>query len=82
VTVTFDTDTQSLDDMLRVIESLYDVRLTVERRQGRGGRKVLPGGPKTSDVRAWALSRGYLVSDRGRIPQSIIDSYVASTKQA
>lgn len=34
----------------------------------------------TNKVRAWALSKGYEVSDRGRLPASLIDKYLASIR--
>ena len=36
---------------------------------------------RSVDIRAWAKARGLLVSDRGRIPASIVDQYQAATKR-
>ncbi|HEU5417877.1 MAG TPA: Lsr2 family protein [Streptosporangiaceae bacterium] len=44
------------------------------RRKSRSG----PGRERSSDIRAWARQRGDKVSDRGRIPASIISDYEAA----
>ncbi len=48
-----------------------------------GGRKqsaidLGPAGPSTKDVRAWALAQGMEVSLRGRVPESIVQQYLAA----
>lgn len=35
-------------------------------------------GPSTNDVRAWARENGYVVSDRGRIPATVMAAYEAA----
>jgi Lsr2 len=52
------------------------------RRAGRGQRR-----PRTSssrqrsdDIRAWAKEKGIAVSDRGRIPASVVEQYEAATR--
>ena len=37
-----------------------------------------PGRERSSEIRAWAKQRGHKVSERGRIPASIIAEYEAS----
>jgi hypothetical protein len=44
------------------------------RRRGRSA----PGRERSSEIRSWAKQRGYKVSERGRIPASIITEYEAS----
>jgi hypothetical protein len=44
------------------------------RRKARTG----PGRERSSEIRAWARQRGHKVSERGRIPASIISEYEAS----
>ena len=34
------------------------------------------GGPAPSDVRAWARKRGIAVSDKGRVPAEVLQSYL------
>ena len=41
------------------------------RRRARSG----PGRERSSEIRAWAKQRGHKVSERGRIPASIIAEY-------
>lgn len=33
---------------------------------------------RTADIRAWAMSNGYEIGDRGRIPSTIVDAYDAA----
>jgi len=54
------------------------------RKAGRGPRRR-PGRSASSrersgDIRAWAKDRGIAVSDRGRIPASVVEQYEAATK--
>ena len=54
------------------------------RKAGRGPRRR-PGRTASSrersgDIRAWAKERGIAVSDRGRIPASVVEQYHAATK--
>jgi Lsr2 len=44
------------------------------RRKARTG----PGRERSSEIRAWARDRGHKVSERGRIPASIIREYEAA----
>jgi hypothetical protein len=52
------------------------------RRVSGGGRRrkvrTGPGRERSSEIRAWARQRGHKVSERGRIPASIIQEYEAS----
>ncbi|MBT2520904.1 Lsr2 family protein [Arthrobacter sp. ISL-28] len=57
-------------------------RFTANARR-TGGRKrsadLGPAGPSTKDVRAWALAQGMDVNLRGRVPESIVQQYLAAT---
>lgn len=44
------------------------------RRRARTG----PGRERSAEIRAWARQRGHKVSERGRIPATIIAEYEAS----
>jgi hypothetical protein len=46
------------------------------RRRGRA--RSGPGRERSSEIRAWARQRGHKVSERGRIPASIIQEYEAA----
>ena len=53
------------------------------RPAGRGRRR--PGGAgsrreRGGDIRAWAKGQGITVSDRGRIPASVVEQYEAVSK--
>jgi hypothetical protein len=52
------------------------------RRVSAGGRRrkarTGPGRERSSEIRAWARQRGHKVSERGRIPASIIAEYEAA----
>lgn len=97
--------TEPLEDVIRLIEAVYDVTLSVAPAtrpakttrdttpQPRGGRRAASG--KTSrarsngqgrpatqrakisnqELRSWARANGYTVSDRGRIPTSVVTAY-------
>jgi nucleoid-associated protein Lsr2 len=56
------------------------------RKAGRGQRRR-PGRTPSSrdrsgDIRAWAKDQGIPVSERGRIPASIVEQYEAATARA
>ncbi|WP_110208423.1 histone-like nucleoid-structuring protein Lsr2 [Nocardioides daejeonensis] len=46
------------------------------RRAGR--RAATSSGPSAADVRDWARSNGYEVSDRGRVPAEVREAYNAA----
>jgi hypothetical protein len=53
------------------------------RKAGRGTRRR-PARPssareRSSDIRAWAKAEGITISDRGRIPASVVAQYEAAT---
>jgi Lsr2 len=52
------------------------------RRAGRGQRRLRTSSSRqrSGDVRAWAKAQGIAVSDRGRIPASIVEQYEAATR--
>ena len=54
------------------------------RKAGRGQRRrpgrTAPRRERSGDIRAWAKGQGIAVSDRGRIPASVVEQYEAATK--
>lgn len=53
------------------------------RRSSRGPRRR-PARPssareRSGDIRAWAKAEGIAISDRGRIPASVVEQYEAAT---
>lgn len=54
-------------------------KLTAARRGGAGARKSSSGsGVDTKAVREWAKANGHEVSERGRVPASVIAAYEAA----
>jgi nucleoid-associated protein Lsr2 len=51
------------------------------RKAGRGPRRrtgrSAASRERSGDIRAWAKTHGITVSDRGRIPASVVDQYEA-----
>ncbi len=54
------------------------------RKAGRGPRRRPGRGASSRErsggIRAWAKDQGIAVSDRGRIPASVVEQYQAATK--
>jgi Lsr2 len=55
------------------------------RKAGRGQRsrpvRSSSGRQRSGGIRAWAKDQGIAVSERGRIPASVIEQYQAATRQ-
>jgi hypothetical protein len=55
------------------------------RKAGRGPRsrsgRSASDRKRSGDIRAWAKNQGIAVSDRGRIPASVIEQYQAAAKR-
>ena len=45
------------------------------RRASGGARRGRTGGNGTAAIRDWAKSKGYKISDRGRVPANIVEEY-------
>ena len=54
------------------------------RKAGRGQRRrpgrAAASRDRSGGIRAWAKGQGIAVSDRGRIPASVVEQYEAATK--
>ena len=48
------------------------------RAQPRRGGKAATGRQRSSDIRAWAKEHGLAVSERGRIPATVLEQYRAA----
>jgi hypothetical protein len=44
-------------------------------RRSTGGPRRRAGGNGTAAIRDWAKSKGYKISDRGRVPANIVEEY-------
>jgi nucleoid-associated protein Lsr2 len=49
------------------------------RAAARRGTRTAAGRQRSSDIRAWAVKQGITVSERGRIPASVVEQYQAAT---
>lgn len=52
------------------------------RGQRRRPRRTASSRERSGIIRAWAKSQGIAVSDRGRIPASVVEQYEAATKES
>jgi hypothetical protein len=48
------------------------------RAQGRRGGRAAASRQRSGDIRAWAKEHGLAVSERGRIPASVLEQYQAT----
>lgn len=53
-------------------------RSGTSRRRGGTGGSAASGRKDTGAIRAWARENGHEVSERGRVPSSVIEAYDAS----
>ena len=55
------------------------------RKAGRGPRRrpgrTVSSRDRSGGIRAWAKDRGIAVSERGRIPASVVEQYEAATRR-
>jgi hypothetical protein len=61
------------------LEKYIQAGRKVTGRRSVRGRRATGGAPNSAEVRAWARSQGIKVSDRGRIPASVIASFKEAT---
>jgi len=56
------------------------------RKTGRGQRRragrTASSRERSGNIRAWAKEQGIAVSDRGRIPASVVEQYEVATKRS
>ncbi|GGD82874.1 histone-like nucleoid-structuring protein Lsr2 [Microbacterium murale] len=53
-------------------------RASASASRAGSSRKRAAGSPETAAIREWANENGYTVSERGRIPGTIVDAYRAA----
>ena len=51
----------------------------IGRPVARRGTRTAASRQRSSDIRAWALEQGITVSERGRIPASVVEQYEEAT---
>ena len=59
-------------------ESIADDRISERLRSLVPAPTLPPAAATSSQIRAWALSRGFTVSDRGRIKAEIVEAYASA----
>lgn len=83
VTFAFDGTSYSIDLSARNRKKLEDaLALFIEHgtRDGKSSKRTPKGSPtwNREELKAWAKENGHKVSDRGRVPQAIVDAYLAT----
>lgn len=53
-------------------------RVTTSRRGGAGRKSASTSGVDTKAVREWARNNGHEVSERGRVPATLVQAYEAA----
>lgn len=66
---------QLRDSLAKYVEAGRKVSAT--RRAGRAAARS-GAGPSPSEVREWAKNNGYDVNERGRVPNDLIEKYLAA----
>jgi hypothetical protein len=64
----------------RQLAPFTDHARKTRREQRRRAGRTASSRERSGDIRAWAKDHGIEVSDRGRIPASVIEQYEAATK--
>lgn len=77
VSYEIDLSTDNAAKLRDVLNPYVESARRVGGRAQRGRRRAARdgGGAKTQEIRAWAKSKGYEVSERGRIPASIVEEF-------
>jgi hypothetical protein len=85
VSFSFDSTAYEIDVCAAHAKELHDKFSTYAeraRKAGGAGRRrkarTGPGRERSSEIRAWARQQGHKVSERGRIPASVIAEYEAA----
>ena len=68
----------SLDRYIKAARTVSSARATSSASSSGGRKRRRSGQQDYSDVREWAKKNGYQVSDRGRVPASVLEAYEAA----
>ena len=68
----------SLDRYIKAARTVSSARATSAASSSGGRKRRRSGQQDYSDVREWAKKNGYQVSDRGRVPASVLEAYEAA----
>jgi len=78
VEYTIDLNKKNARDFRKKIEPYVANATRVGGRKRRGSPPGVSGSPTSKEIREWAISAGYEVPARGRMPQSLVDEYTAA----
>lgn len=69
------------DSFYKALSPYVDAARSISTTSARGARSVsrVKNDLDLGAVREWARSNGYTVSDRGRVPATVVDAYKAAT---
>ena len=68
----------ALDRYIKAARTVSSARATSSASSSGGRKRRRSGQQDYSDVREWAKKNGYQVSDRGRVPASVLEAYEAA----
>ncbi|HEY5989117.1 MAG TPA: Lsr2 family protein [Streptosporangiaceae bacterium] len=75
-----DLSTKNATAFRKQITPFIDHARKAGRGQPRRPARSAASRQRSGDIRAWAKEHGIAVSDRGRIPASVVERYQAATK--
>lgn len=78
VTYEVDLGPDSYDKLLEAVAPF--TRVGRRTRKSKKSRPQAASGEDTAAIRAWAKSKGYEISERGRVPASIREAYEKAKK--
>lgn len=80
VEYTIDLNKKNARDFLKKIDYYVEHATRVGGRKRRAGsaRPADSNSPIPKEIREWAVEEGFEVPARGRLPQSLVDEYVAA----
>lgn len=67
------------DALAKYVGAAHRIARSGPRSSGRGRVAASADREQTQAIRAWARRNGHTVSDRGRIPASIVEAYHAAS---
>lgn len=75
-----DLNDKNYQAFMKALQKYIEHARTVRTAKRPGGRPlhVVPTGPDPKAVRAWAASKGITVNKIGKVPQAVVDQFVAA----
>jgi len=74
-----DLNTKNAAAFRRKISPFIEHARKAGRRPAREAARSTAGRQRSGDIRAWAKSQGITVSERGRMPASVVEQYQATS---